>query len=385
MANTYLQGAVTAFGIQTPEVINDISAYAVSMFVPETPLLSLLPREPVGTVAFEWLNSKTRPRANTVGTGGMTDTTGTSLPVADASMYMTGDILEIGTERLEVTGDPVLTTTPNTVAVRRAAQGSTAATHAATTAITLIGNSRPDAVINPTAIRNIRVKSTNYCQNFIFPVQVGGVAASTRMVLPPGVSSLFTSDQLEALRNMMRDIENTAYYGIAEAQSGTVSPKTAGLKAQIVTNKTTASSDAAAYTVDSFIRDGVQKCRDGGGDPNFALVSTGFLRGLAKWGQTPERITVGETRLGTPIEAYKAPFLSREIVFMEAQQLGSASNITYILLNSDEVKMRVKRNEFWNPHGVRGDLAEGEYIAEMGLQLINEAHHAYVDGITAFA
>ena len=47
--------------------------------------------------------------------------------------------------------------------------------------------------------------------------------------------------------------------------------------------------------------------------------------------------------------------------------------------------MRMKRNEFWNPRGIRGDSFEGDWMAEGAIEIENPAHHAWVEGITAFS
>ena len=54
-------------------------------------------------------------------------------------------------------------------------------------------------------------------------------------------------------------------------------------------------------------------------------------------------------------------------------------------LTSAEIRFRVKRNEFWNPRGVRGDAVEGDWIAEGAIELENESHHAWLEGVTAFS
>ena len=54
-------------------------------------------------------------------------------------------------------------------------------------------------------------------------------------------------------------------------------------------------------------------------------------------------------------------------------------------INTDEVYTRWKRNIFWNQHGSRGDAVEGEWISEPSIQVENEPHHAWVEGITAFS
>jgi hypothetical protein len=45
----------------------------------------------------------------------------------------------------------------------------------------------------------------------------------------------------------------------------------------------------------------------------------------------------------------------------------------------------MKRNEFWNPRGSRGDAVEGDWIAEGAIEVENEQHHAWLEGITAFS
>lgn len=384
MTATYDQGIVSAFGIQT-EVIDDVSQFLATMFVPEAPLMSYLRRNPVGSVGFSWLNSKPRPRTNKVGTGDITDAA-TSLPVADASMYMVGDLLYIGTELLEITAAPVLTATPNTVTVRRGASGTTAAAHSANDIITLYGNSRTGGEINQDAVRMIRTSVTQYCQTWQFPVEVSGSAqSSTNIVLPAGIRDLFTDAQVEALRNLKRDMEYTSLYGIGEATSSTNSrPKQKGLKSLISTNLETSPTNASAYTPADFIRDTTQAIRDNGGDPTVAFVSTGFAAGLAKWGMNIQRVQAGETQFGVPIETFRVPFLG-PISFMEHQQLGSSTNHTCVMLTDQEVQFRVKRPEFWQPRGNLGDAMQGDYIAEGAIELVNESHHAWVEGITGFA
>jgi hypothetical protein len=45
----------------------------------------------------------------------------------------------------------------------------------------------------------------------------------------------------------------------------------------------------------------------------------------------------------------------------------------------------MKRNLFEKPRGSRGDATEGDFIMEGAIEVDNEAHHAWVEGITAFA
>ena len=59
---------------------------------------------------------------------------------------------------------------------------------------------------------------TQYCQTFQFPVQIGGSAQTARaQVMPGGIQTPFDFNMTIQLQNMVDDIENTCYYGIAQA------------------------------------------------------------------------------------------------------------------------------------------------------------------------
>ncbi len=111
------------------------------------------------------------------------------------------------------------------------------------------------------------------------------------------------------------------------------------------------------------------------------IVSTNFMTGLATWGHAAQRIEAGVNVFGTPIDVFEAPFLGG-ISLIEAPLLKPFSAIC---LTSSEVRLRMKRNEFWSPRGSRGDAFEGDWIAEGAIEVDNESHHAWLEGITAFS
>ena len=81
------------------------------------------------------------------------------------------------------------------------------------------------------------------------------------------------------------------------------------------------------------------------------------------------------------VDVFEAPFLGG-ISIIEAPLPKRA---TAICLTSSEVRMRMKRNEFWNPRGIRGDAYEGDWMAEGAIEIDNPEHHAWVEGIQAFS
>jgi hypothetical protein len=381
------------------EARNDVTVAIRNWFANRNPLVTRLPYVPVERVDFIMYTHKYRARATTLGAA-ITSGSATSLTVTDATFLMNHDVLEIvdsttgNVERVQVNGDP---TGPNTINVSRGlwsqiggVVGTTPlSAAAASSTVNLIGNSRNGAEVNQTGLTTLGVPRTQYCQTFQFPVQISGSAQSTlAQVLPGGIQTPFDFNMTVQLQNMVDDIENSMYYGIAQAPNDAVgvTAKMNGLRSILQSNNISSLTgatpvNAAAYGATDLIRDTLQAARAGGGEPDLLIVSTNFMSGFATWGQAIQRVPAGETAFGTPINVLEAPFL-HGVTIVEAPLLRP---FTAIALTSSEVYVRNKRNPYWQLRGARGDMVEGDWIAEMAVEVVNESHHAWVEGITAFS
>jgi len=330
-----------------------------------------------------------RPRSTTLATTAITSNSTTSITVADNTSFMAHDILSWTDTNTGVAEYfQVTTTDPNadgaTLVVTRGVSGTTKATAVAVGAtINLIGNSRTGSEVAQTALTTVGASRTQYCQTFQFPVQIGGSAQTAKaQVLPGGLASPFDFNMTMQLQHMVDDIESCFYYGKSQAPTdNTVTAKMNGLQAILTTNNTTAPTNASAYAATDLIRDTLQTARTNGGDPDLLVVSTNFMSGFATWGQAIQRIPAGETRFGTPIVTLEAPFL-HGVSIIEAPLLLP---YTAIALTSSEVYVRNKRNPYFQMRGNRGDMMEGDWLCEMAIEVVNESHHAWLQGITAFS
>jgi Family of unknown function (DUF5309) len=395
MAN-YLQGFLgeQQAGI---EARNDVTVAVRNWYANRNPLVTRLPYVPVERVDFLMYSHFYRARSTTLSTA-VASTTTTGLTLADATFLMNHDVLQLidstsgSSEYVQINGDPTGT---NTITVIRGVAGTTATSSVATSStVNLIGNSRTGAEITQTGLTTIGTSRTQYCQTFQFPVQIGG-SAQTYMaeVMPGGIQTPFDFNMTIQLQNMIDDIENCFYYGIAQApldaalNSGVATTaKMNGLRQIFVTNNispvtNTTPVNASAYGSTDLIRDTLQAARTNGGEPDLLLVSTNFMSGFATWGQAVQRVPAGVTQFGTPINVLEAPFL-HGVTIVEAPLLRP---YTAIALTSAEVYVRNKRNPYWNLRGNRGDMVEGDWLAEMAIEVVNESHHAWVEGITAFS
>ncbi len=381
------------------EARNDVTVAIRNWFANRNPLVTRLPYVPVERVDFQMYTHKYRARSTMLGAA-VSSATQTSLTLTDATFLMNHDVLEIvdsatgNIERIQVSGDP---SSPNTINVTRGLWSQTGGVVSTTplssmapnSIVNLIGNSRSGAEVNQTGLTTIGVPRTQYCQTFQFPVQISGSAQSTRaQVLPGGIQTPFDFNMTIQLQNMVDDIETSCYYGIAQAPNDTsgVTAKMNGLRSILQTNNIsnyTGSTpvNSAAYGATDLVRDTLQAARTGGGEPDLLVVSTNFMSGFATWGQAIQRVPAGETAFGTPIHVLEAPFL-HGVTIVEAPLLRP---FTAIALTSSEVYIRNKRNPYWQLRGARGDMVEGDWIAEMAIEVVNESHHAWVEGITAFS
>ncbi len=381
------------------EARNDVTVAIRNWFANRNPLVTRLPYVPVERVDFLMYTHKYRARSTSL-TAAVTSSSQTSLTLSDATFLMNHDVLELvdsvsgNVERVQVSGDPTSSTTVNVCrglwSEIAGTQGTTPLSSVANAStVNLIGNSRSGAEVQQTGLTTIGVARTQYCQTFQFPVQIGGSAQTARaQVLPGGIQTPFDFNMTVQLQNMVDDIENTLYYGIAQApnDSSGVTAKMNGLRSIIQSNNISALTNStpvnsAAYGSTDLIRDTLQVARQGGGEPDLLVVSTNFMSGFATWGQAIQRVPAGETVFGTPINVLEAPFL-HGITIVEAPLLRP---YTAIALTSSEVYIRNKRNPFWQLRGSRGDMVEGDWIAEMAIEVVNESHHAWVEGITAFS
>lgn len=367
---------------------NDITVAIRNIFPNLNPFLTRLPFVPVDSVAFQLTNYKYRPQTTTLGAAIAANNTTALTFGGNIRFLMNHDVLELvdsttgNSERVQVNGDPTGDTTANVI---RGVSGTTPLAAVANgSTVYLIGSSRTGSEVDQNGIVPLPTSRLQYCQTFQHPIQVGGSAQTTRAaVLPAGLTTPFDFQAHIALQNFANDIEDTLVYGIAEApvDSTGVTAKMAGIRALLTTNNTTNPTNKAAYTLADFIRDTLGKARSGGGAPDVVFISSEFMAGLTTWGAMPMRVDAGATELGTPIETISAPFVGN-VTLIESPRLRP---YTAIALTSSEVYIRNKRNPYLNNRGNRGDMIEGEWIGELSIEVVNEPHHAFVEGITGFS
>lgn len=373
----YEGGPLTQYSAFNAGVIpSDVFGVAINWFVNRTPLISRLPKLPTGSPQFLITNDNYRPRSNPMNDSGGIDNSTTTMGVTDGSIFDVGDVVQVESEYMLVTA-----ISSNNLTVSRAYAGTSAASHADALPVYLVSNTRTGAEVNVTSVSRIPVAVTQYCQTVQHAYQVGGsLQADANYV--SGFSTPLDRDRMLAMQHTMDDFESASYYGKGVVLAATSTrPMQKGLATLLTTNNVTSPTNAAAYKPSDLVRDTLQACFNGGGNPTVLLVSTDFLSGFAVWGHAAMRLPAGANVFGTPIDLFEAPFLSG-VSIIPAPLLRSG---TAIALSDPEVRIRLKRAMMDKPRGSRGDAFEGDIIMEGAIEVDNEAHHAWVSGVTAFA
>jgi Family of unknown function (DUF5309) len=373
---TYDPGAFTPFDYNTSIKV-PIFGIALGSMINRTPLFTRLPQVPLGSTSFKTSTTLFRPWQG-VNVGSVA-ANATSLTVVDASVYQTGDTIEIDTEEYLITaintGSNVLTVTPGYA-------GTTSATHADQAVVNLIGNTRTGGEINVTGISRVPTALTNYPQTFQHPYHVGGsLQSATDFALPPGVTSVVGRERMIAIQNCSEDVERAIYYGRpVSLASSTTRPQMAGLRSQIQTNNFVAPTNYAAFKPSDLVKNTTQPILTLGGAPDVYVMSPDWQYAFMLWGMPLVRIPAGATNLGVAIDSFSAPFLN-DITIILSPMLRTGTVIT---LSSMEVRMRVKRNMFDKPRGSTGDADQGDILFEGAVEVDNESHHGFISGITGF-
>lgn len=379
MPTTYDNSITQQFNSMNAGVIpNDVFGVAINWFVNRTPLTSRLPRLKVGSPNFLITNDNYRPRQVTLANGATLANNATTCVLADASSLEPGDVLDIESECVLVTA---VNPGTNTITITRGYAGTTGATHADALKALLIGNTRTGAENEVKGLSRIPQAVTQYCQTVQHAYQVGGSLQANDNYVSAFATPL-DRDRMLAIQHVMDDFEASSYYGRGVSISATdVRPMQKGLRTLLATNKTTSPTNAGAYKPADLIRDSIQKCFDNGGNPSIMLVSTDFLTAFALWGFAAMRIPAGANAYGTPIDLFEVPFLSGLSIIPAPLLLPG----TAVCLSAAEARIRLKRSMIDKPRGSRGDSIEGDVIMEGAIEVDNEAHHAWIQGVTAFA
>jgi hypothetical protein len=373
----YDQGITGKIGTTDDTIAEDVSPI-VSMISPyETPLLTLIgdAEFPAQSILHEWLEDSLNINELTVSAAAL-DGSATGLVVlSGANSLMLGTLLETATgEVIQV----VARASDTAVTIERAVGGSTAAAIAASSTLTVLGESTTEGADVREDISKTRVRKTNTCQIFKKDVIVSGTMRSVRN-LGGIVDELDYQVQMRT-REALRDLEKMVIRGrgaatgasgnavAGSAGAATASRTMQGIRSMIDTNKPTSvvMDNSSGVNLNTVIK----TAWDNGGTDLDVIVCGAEVK------EAIDRLNSSRIRVVNEENAY------RDVVTTYESTYGSLAVVLSRWMPADEglilAKNRIKvvplsgRSFQFQPVAKTGDSSKGMVLGEYTVELRNE-------------
>jgi len=318
---------------------------------------------------IEWLEDTYALRTATAAATNITnDSTTTTIALAsgNGARCQKGNVLLIDSEYVWISSisTDTLTVTRNF--------GGTQATHASTSAITIISVARLEGVDADDSPTTTPTSATNVSQIFQKKIEL---SRTRRRVTQYGISDEFDREVEKAMKELTTFLNNGAYYGVRNAGSATAARSFGGLDVFITTNLTSLSSSPAL--TQKNIEDAVQTAWAAGGSPDLLVCGAWAMRKIRDFYSPTVRSTPAERRGGILID--KILTVSGEL---EVLMDRSCPTTELYILDSSRAGF-VPIDEFVTEDLAKtGDADKAQVVGEYSFVLKNEKAHAIVKGFS---
>ena len=368
-------------------VISDV----ISLIDPvDTPLIALLGGLDGGASKFrfvnwpgktvEWLEDTHAPLTDTMNESASITSTVTTITVTDASIYEPGDIIMVDSEYLWVSSAATAT---EVLTVTRGVGGSTAATHASTSAVYIIGQARLEGAESAAIAFTDRTTGSNTTQIFHQEVKV---TRSHERLSQYGIASEMAYQRDKAVPQMMRKIERHLLLNKAAAAGSATTPRMmGGLQAYVTTNKV-----SGATLAQSQFENAVLSAWNAGGEgPWYAVMAPANVQKVknfydsvgagAATNVTNVVLSVGQdTRtVGMQIDKIITPFGEVNLVM----DRWAPTSLIY-LLNPAHAGLLTYDPFAWEPLAKTGDYEREQVVGEFTFALRQEKAHALLTNVS---
>lgn len=327
---------------------------------------------------YEWLEDTFNPVADTVTSGLASDSTTTTFTPTTAALYQPGDVWLVESEQVWVSA--VSSGIPTVV---RGWGGTTKATHANGSDITLVSRARvdgDDADDSPSTEISSGYNYTQILQRTI------NVARSKEKLAEYGVASWEDYYIDKAMKELMMLLNKLPYYGkrsssasTGGAGSASVARTAGGLRTFITDNLTDCSS--AALTRKN-IDDTLQNIWSDGGNPDLIITGAFAQRKINDFYEgfvTTER---SEQMGGINIKRLLHPISGTQLNILVDRHCPT--NELWIL-ESGKIAYYPFDPFFYERLAKTGDAVKGEVVGEYGFVVAADKHHGLVHSFSTSA
>ena len=314
---------------------------------------------------YEWLEQKYNTRTLTATASGLhSDSTTTTMSVADGTLVNVGDLLLIDSETVHVASKST-----NTLTIVRNIAGTQATHHTSTLTITIVGNARVEGADANTSAYTLATSTTNVSQILQRSVEV---SRTDQRLKRYGIPSIVDREIDMRMDELTQLLAMSPYYNGRVAGSNGVARIMGGFGTYITTNVTDASSGALTQ---KMIEDAVAAAWGYGGKPSLILCNSWAKRKIADFYSGYVRTERSETMGGITIDEILTPLGLRLSVAVDR---FCPANKLY-LLDKNYVGFITLDEFFYEELGKTGDTAaKGQVVGEYGFVVGYEKAHAII-------
>jgi len=278
-----------------------------------TTLWDLIPEIGAGARMSEkikWYDAKTNSLEGAVRTGGWlaTGTTGLVVDAALAAVVNIGDVLEVGTEQVVVSA-VVRTGGSETIDVfARGHGGTTAATHAASDVIYIIGNANVEGTVDGVSILEDNVERVNYFQLI---EEVVELTKTSKNQTYEDVQDKMNEVRVRAMSRAFRKLNMTSLFGTPDAGSKVLPRSCGGVRHFIQNDADNINTNAAASFTETVLKDTLLEIAKRGGTPNLIICSPEKKSQINGFNASNTRLTRDERTAGNIVDFYEGEGVGR--------------------------------------------------------------------------
>ena len=321
---------------------------------------------------YEWLEQKYNTRTLTATASGLhSDSTTTTMSVADGTLVNVGDLLLLDSETVHVASKST-----NTLTIVRNIAGTQATHHTSTLTITIVGNARIEGADANDSPYTLATSTTNVSQILQRSVEI---SRTDQRLQRYGVPSLVDREINMRMEELAQLLAMAPYYNGRVAGSNGVARIMGGFGTYITTNVTDASSAALTQ---KMIEDQVAACWGAGGKPSLIVCNSWAKRKIADFYSGYVRTERSETMGGITIDEILTPLGLRLSVAVDR---FCPTNKLY-LLDKNYVGYITLDEFFYEELAKTGDTAaNGQVVGEYGFVVAYEKAHGIVHSFSTTA
>jgi len=374
--------ATYSAGASLPEIAEDVSDLVGIISPFETPLLDALgdPQNEARSTHHEWLEDELLPNTDTLTATPSNPETDTELEVAHAGRFRVGDQVRCGdAEELMLVTD----VGEDTITVERGYGGTTPEAVASGDVLTILGNASLEGQDADAARFTVRARRGNWTQIFSKTLVVSGSELAVRHL---GVADELDFQKTKALREILRDLENTVINSTAPASdeegSATVRRTMNGIVPQIVTNRFVPGAGgfpSGADLDEEKLNTALRLIWEESSSQVDLVVVNGYQkRIISQFGADSRAYAAEDPRFTSQVAVYESDFGVQRVILSRWVPRDAV-----LLLDSSRLQVLplAGRSLQYRPLAVTGDFTKGQVLGEYTLELRNEAAHGVIRGL----